>query len=111
MGVMLQAFYWDCPRVDNKEFRWTNLLYVDHELYVMQRTDYGDARGLVYVLNNRRDTWNGRQVGTHWQNASFQTVAWWSKTDRSRPVDQWTDGGGSAQFFAPPRGYAVYAVK
>ena len=22
MGVMLQAFYWDCPRLDNKEFQW-----------------------------------------------------------------------------------------
>ena len=24
MGVMLQAFFWDCPRVDNKEFQWWN---------------------------------------------------------------------------------------
>ena len=22
MGVMMQAFYWDCPKVDNKEFTW-----------------------------------------------------------------------------------------
>ena len=22
MGVMLQAFFWDCPRVDKKEFQW-----------------------------------------------------------------------------------------
>ncbi len=22
MGVMLQAFYWDCPREENKEFIW-----------------------------------------------------------------------------------------
>ena len=22
MGVMLQAFYWDCPRLENKEFEW-----------------------------------------------------------------------------------------
>src|SRR5437867_3686092 len=22
MGVMLQAFYWDCPREDDKEYQW-----------------------------------------------------------------------------------------
>ena len=22
MGVMLQAFYWDCPRIEKKEFKW-----------------------------------------------------------------------------------------
>jgi alpha-amylase len=24
MGAMLQAFFWDCPRVDNREFQWWN---------------------------------------------------------------------------------------
>ena len=22
MGVMLQAFYWDCPRLEGREFAW-----------------------------------------------------------------------------------------
>ena len=26
MGVMLQAFFWDCPRVDNREFQWWNYI-------------------------------------------------------------------------------------
>ncbi len=26
MGVMMQAFYWDCPKVDNKEFAWWNYI-------------------------------------------------------------------------------------
>ncbi|HET9826228.1 MAG TPA: alpha-amylase family glycosyl hydrolase, partial [Chitinophagaceae bacterium] len=26
MGVMLQAFYWDCPKLENQEFNWWNLL-------------------------------------------------------------------------------------
>ena len=26
MGVMLQTFFWDCPRVDNKEFQWWNYI-------------------------------------------------------------------------------------
>src|SRR5574341_396815 len=26
MGVMLQAFYWDCPREEGKEFQWWNYI-------------------------------------------------------------------------------------
>jgi alpha-amylase len=26
MGVMMQAFHWDCPRVDGKEFAWWNFV-------------------------------------------------------------------------------------
>ena len=26
MGVMLQTFFWDCPRVDNKEAQWWNYI-------------------------------------------------------------------------------------
>ncbi|MGZ9226877.1 MAG: alpha-amylase family glycosyl hydrolase, partial [Anaerolineales bacterium] len=89
----------------------TNVLYVDDNLYIMQRTGYGENPGLVYVLNNRGDSWNGRLVTTQWTNASFQPVAWWSKADMSRPINQSTDRDGRAQFYAPPRGYAVYAIK
>jgi len=40
MGVMLQTFFWDCPRVDNKEFQWweticeqiSSLIKVEHHL-------------------------------------------------------------------------------
>jgi alpha-amylase len=86
-------------------------LYVDDNLYIMQRTGFDDRPGLIYVLNNRGDNWNGRMVTTKFTNASFQPVAWWSGTDRARPINQPTDRDGRAQFYAPPRGYAVYAVK
>ena len=26
MGVMLQAFYWDCPREEHKDFQWWNTI-------------------------------------------------------------------------------------
>lgn len=26
MGVIMQAFYWDCPKSENREFEWWNLL-------------------------------------------------------------------------------------
>ena len=59
----------------------------------------------LLLLNNRGDNWNGRMVTTKWTSASFQPVAWWSKTDLSRPINQPTDRDGRAQFYAPPRGY------
>jgi len=89
----------------------SEVLYVDDNLYIMQRSGYGEERGLIYVLNNRGDNWNGRLVTTKFANASFQPVAWWSKTDLARPINQPTDTDGRAQFYAPPRGYAVYAIK
>jgi alpha-amylase len=89
----------------------TEVLYVDDNLYIMQRTGYADKPGLIYVLNNHGDNWNGRMVTTKFHNASFQPVAWWSKTDMARPINQPTDRDGRAQFYAPPRGYAVYAMK
>src|SRR5690606_30996848 len=89
----------------------TNVLYVDDHLYIMQRTGDGKNPGLIYVLNNRGDNWNGRLVTTRWANTSFQPVAWWSKADLARPINQVTDIDGRAQFYAPPRGYAVYAIQ
>ena len=26
MGVLMQAFYWDCPKLENQEFQWWNFL-------------------------------------------------------------------------------------
>jgi alpha-amylase len=89
----------------------TNVLYLDDDLYIMQRGGYGNQPGLIYVLNNRGDRWNGQWVTTQWRNVTLQSVAWWSKNDSARPVDQPVNSDGSAQFFAAPRGFAVYVVK
>jgi alpha-amylase len=84
---------------------------VDDSLYIMQRTGYGDKPGLVYVLNNRGDEWNGHLVETKFPNTNLVPIAWWSNTAMDRPIDQSTDQDGRAQFFAPPRGFAVYAIQ
>ncbi len=89
----------------------TNILYLDDNLYIMQRGGYGDQPGLIYVLNNHGENWQGQWVTTQWRDASFQPVAWWGKNERSRPADQSTSPDGRAQFFAPARGFAVYAPK
>ncbi len=89
----------------------TQVLYVSDDLYIMQRTGYQDKPGLIYVLNNRGDDWRGEWVTTQWVSATFRPVAWWGRQDLARPIDQSTSRDGRGQFFAPARGYAVYALK
>jgi alpha-amylase len=89
----------------------TDTLYLDDNFYIMQRTGYDGKPGLVYVLNNSGDAWQGQWVTTQWLNASFRPVAWWGRNDRNRPEDQSTAADGRGRFFAAPRGYAVYAPK
>jgi alpha-amylase len=87
----------------------TDVLHVDRDLYIMERRGFDGRPGLVFALNNRGDGWNGTRVNTQWRSTSFRPVAWWSGSDLARPSDQWTHADGSGQFWAPPRGYAVYA--
>lgn len=89
----------------------SEILYVDDDLYIMQRAGFDDKPGLIYVLNNRGDRWNGAWVEARWRNASFQPAAWWSKSDLNRPGNQSTGPDGRGQFFAPPRGFTVYVIK
>ncbi len=89
----------------------TSVLHLDDDLYIMQRRGFGNQPGLVYVLNNRGDHWNGQWVEAQWCNTEFFPVAWWSKSDMAKPYTQRTDGEGRTQFFAAPRGFAVYAPK
>jgi len=86
----------------------TDVLYVDDNLYIMQRTGAGAQPGLVFVLNNRGDGWGGATVATRWGNRQFTPIAW-DGYDQSAPQPKWTDGSGVADFWAAPRGYAVYA--
>jgi alpha-amylase len=89
----------------------TQILWCDDNLYIMQRTSYDNIPGLIYILNNHGGEWKGAWVSTRWQNVEFQPVAWWSKSDLNRPSSQTTQPDGRAQFWAPPRGYVVYAPR
>ncbi|MGH7504032.1 MAG: alpha-amylase, partial [Longimicrobiales bacterium] len=86
----------------------TELLWVDDDLYIMQRPGDAARPGLILVLNNRGDGWNGTWVSTRWRDTSLEPVAWWSARDLSRPHDQWAHTDGRAELWAPPRGYAIY---
>jgi len=85
----------------------TSLLYVDDDLYVMQRYGYGTQRGLVLVLNNR-SSWNSAWVQTRWTNKRLSPEAWRGTNDTGVPADKFTDANGWTELWAPPRGYAVY---
>ena len=85
----------------------TNVLYAD-DLYIMQRTGSGSQPGLIYVLNNRGDRWNGATVQTQWSATRFAPIAY-GGSDNSRPDEKTTSSDGHADFWAAPRGWAVYA--
>jgi len=82
------------------------ILYCDDDLYVMQRLGWQSQSGLVFVLNNR-SSWNGAVVQTRWQNTGFAPMAWRGH-DLGQPLPKRTVADGRADFWAPPRGYAVY---
>jgi len=85
----------------------TEILYCDHDLYMMQRTGSDERKGFVFVLNNG-GVWNGKQVITQWISKEFKPLAWNGRDTPNAPENKWTDGDGVAEFWAPPRGYAVY---
>jgi alpha-amylase len=86
----------------------TSVLSVDDNLYIMQRNGFGAQKGLIFVMNNRGDARNGAWVTTRWKNTKFVPAAWYGRDDARIPQAQQTRGDGSGEFYAPPRGYAVY---
>jgi len=89
----------------------TSILHCDDDLYIMQRSGMGAQKGLVFVMNNRGDAWNGAGVKTQWSNTRFVPAAWRGRDDAGIPQEQWTNGDGWGEFYAPPRGYAVYVLE
>lgn len=75
---------------------------------LMQRSGIGGQKGLIFVMNNRGDAWNGAWVGTQWRDTDFVPAAWNGRDDARLPQEQQTQGDGRGEFSAPPRGYAVY---
>ncbi|MCX6591970.1 MAG: alpha-amylase family glycosyl hydrolase [Acidobacteria bacterium] len=85
----------------------TNILFLSDDLYIMQRPGHDAQPGLIYVLNNRGDAWGGADVQTKWANTRFVPVAW-DGGSQAEPHVKWTNQQGRGDFWAPPRGYAVY---
>jgi alpha-amylase len=86
----------------------SDLLYVDDDLYILQRRGYNYQKGLIYVLNKREGSWNGKRIQTKWKNTEFMPLAWRGTDNQSVPQAISTDVDSFGDFWAPPRGYAVY---
>jgi alpha-amylase len=85
--------------------------YVNDNLYIMQRAGMKNKEGLIFVLNNDGDAWNGKQINTNKPNTHFTPVAWRGRNDLSKPENKITDENGIADFWGPPRGYAIYVAQ
>ena len=85
-----------------------DILYVDDDLYILQRRGHDSQKGLIYVLNKTEGSWNGRRIQTQWKNTKFIPLAWRGTNDLSIPQPIYTDNNSSGDFWSPPRGYAVY---
>ncbi len=75
----------------------------------MQRRGSDGEGGLVFVLNNNGVEWRGNPVQTAFPNAHFQPVAFRGSSDTGVPANEATNHDGWGDFWAPPRGYTVYA--
>ena len=85
------------------------ILYCDDDLYIMQRTGWGNQRGLVFVLNNS-GSWNGATVLTNRPNTAFRR---WHGAARisASPCRNTPPPTAPPISAAPPRGYAVYVPR
>ena len=63
--------------------------------------------GLIFVLNNR-SSWNGAVVQTNGETRDSPPQRGTVMTTTACPAEKWTNESGAADFWAPPRGYAVY---
>jgi alpha-amylase len=86
----------------------SDILYADDNLYILQRRGYNGQKGLIYVLNKIEGTWNGKRIKTQWKNTRFTPLAWRGTNDLNIPQSVTTDDNCSGDFWAPPRGYAIY---
>ena len=86
----------------------SDLLFVSDDLYILQRRGHEYQKGLVYVLNRSEGAWNGKNIRTRWADTTLIPLAWRGKDDMNIPQTVVTDSTGAGDFWAPPRGYAVY---
>jgi alpha-amylase len=86
----------------------SDILYVDDDLYLLQRRGQNSQKGLVYVLNKTEGNWSGRRIQTRWKDTEFKPLAWRGTNDTGIPQTIFTDDNCYGDFWAPPRGYVVY---
>lgn len=86
----------------------SDILFVDDDLYLLQRRGHSSQKGLIYVLNKIDGSWNGKRIQTQWKNTKFTPLAWRGTNDLTVPQTIFTDDDSYGDFWAPPRGYTIY---
>lgn len=81
--------------------------YISDDLYIMERAGMQKQPGLIFVLN-MRDCWHGAWIDTNHSDSFFRPVAWRGNSSMDAPLPSRSAHDARAQFWAPPRGYAVY---
>jgi len=82
------------------------VLHADDDLLIYQEMAH---MGYVMVMNDSTE-WKGMGVTTRFKGTELECVAWSSTVDNSKPYNEWSDGGGYVELWAPPRGYAVFSL-
>jgi alpha-amylase len=126
MGVIMQAFYWDCPRLENKEFQWWN--YVKTKINSLNNAGFtalwlptANKAASIGGMSMGYDPYDYYDLGDIDQKGSVKT--WLGskdelidliKTAHENNMSVYADivlnhNNNAADFWAPPRGYTVYA--
>lgn len=82
--------------------------FISDDLYIMERLGWNGQPGLLFVLNMRSDRWQGAWIDTNRSDTLFKPVAWRGSASLDTPLHSRSAHDARAQFWAPPRGYAVY---
>ena len=69
------------------------MLFMDDELYIMQRPAGGNQSGPIRIPNNR-GTWNGTRVQTPCNNARLILAVWRGRDDPGMPQEKWANESG-----------------
>jgi alpha-amylase len=85
------------------------LRFISDDLYIMERAGWNNQPGLIFVLNTQDDRWQGAWIDTNRSNTLFKPVAWRGNANLDAPMESRSAHDARAQFWAPPRGYAIYA--
>ncbi len=70
--------------------------FISDDLYIMERLGWSGQPGLIFVLNNRGDGWQGAWVDTNHPNTLFTPVAWRGNASLDAPLNSQSAADGRA---------------
>jgi len=97
MGVLMQAFHWDCPRLDGQEFKWWN--FVSTKLGELKNAGFtalwlppASKGGNIGGMSMGYDVYDYYDLGKYDQKGSLKT--WFGSEDELRKLIRSAHGKG-----------------